>query len=531
MDIYIIISFINGTVAIIFGLFIFLKNWKNKINYTFFLLSTSFAVWSFSYCRWLSVITFSEALFWSKMLNFGATFIPIFYLHWILSILGITKEKKGILIFGYIITFFFAFFSFSSAYISSVAPVRDFLYWPQAGFLYVIFLILGYFGLVGYGIRELLRARKKTNNIEKIHQINYVILGSLFGFGGGATNFPLMFGVGIIPPIGQTFVVLFVVVFALATLRYHLFEIKIILTETLVFTMAFIIIFLFFLMPTIFLKALIGIIFILFCLFGYYLVRAIHQEVSQKEEAERISKMKTEFISIVSHQLRTPLASIRGYASMLKNGDYGFLSESAKTPINYIYESSVGMIKLVNGLLSISRLEKGKIELKIQNVSIDSLLKSCIEDVHLSAKEKGLLLKYKILEKKIPLIKADPEKLKQSFSNIINNAILYTLKGKVEILLSKEKNNVVIQIKDTGIGIDPEDQKKIFKSFSRGQSGTELYTQGTGLGLYVAKSFVEMHNGTVKVFSKGKDKGTTFTVKLPIKSTIKKQQEFNVIEK
>lgn len=530
MDIYIVISFINGVVAIIFGLFIFLKNWKNKINYTFFLLSASFAIWSFSYCRWLYVATSSEALFWSKMLNFGATFIPIFYLHWILSILGNTKEKKGVLIFGYIVTFLFAFFSFTPAYISSVAPVGGFSYWPQAGFLYVVFLILGYFGLVGYGMRELFRARKEAGSIEKIHQINYVILGSLFGFGGGATNFPLMFGIGIIPPVGQTFVVLFVVIFALATLRYHLFEIKIILTETLVFIMAFIIIFLFFLMPTTFLRLLISIIFVLFCLFGYYLVRAIHKEVSQKEEVERISKMKTEFISIVSHQLRTPLAAIRGYASMLKNGDYGSVPESAQVPINYIYESSVGMIKLVNGLLSISRLERGKIELKIQDVSVNDLLKSCIEDVQLSAKEKGLLLKYKVLEKNIPLIKADPEKLKQSFSNIINNAILYTFKGKVEVSLDKKWGDIIVQIKDTGVGIEAEDQKKVFKSFSRGKSGTELYTQGTGLGLYVAKSFIEMHNGVVSVFSKGKNKGSTFTIKLPIKSIIKKQQSFNIVE-
>ena len=530
MDIYIIISFINGLVALIFGFLIFSKNWKNKINYTFFLMSVSFAIWSFSYSRWLSVNTSTEALFWSKMLNFGATFIPIFYLHWILSILGITKEKKGILIFGYFITLFFSFFSFTPAYISSVAPVRDFLYWPQAGFLYVIFLVVGYFGLVGYGLKELLKARKNSDP-EKTHQINYVILGSLFGFGGGATNFPLMFGIGFVPPIGQLFVVLFVIIFALATLKYHLFEIKLILTELLVFIMAVIIIILFFLMPTQFLKILIGIIIILFSFFGYFLIRAIHEEVSQKEEAERISKMKTEFISIASHQLRTPLAAIRGYTSMLEDGDYGDLPTPAKTAIRYIHESSVGMIKLINSLLSISRLEKGQIELNLENISIEEIIKDCIKDFEFLAKEKGLTIIYNKPKINLPTIKGDAEKLKQSFSNIINNAVLYTLEGKIEVSLNKENNDIIIQIKDTGVGIDSEEQEKMFKSFSRGKGGTELYTQGTGLGLYVAKNFVEMHNGSISVYSEGKNKGSLFTIKLPIQSILDSRHKFNFTEK
>ncbi|MFA5177956.1 MAG: ATP-binding protein [Candidatus Paceibacterota bacterium] len=530
MDIYIIISFINGLVAIIFGFLIFSKNWKNKINYTFFLMSASFALWSFSYSRWLSVNTALEALFWSRMLNFGATFIPIFYLHWILSILGTTKEKKRILFFGYALTLIFSLFSFTPAYISSVAPVRDFPYWPQAGFLYVIFLVIGYFGLVGYGLKELIKA-KKNSDIEKTHQINYVFLGSILGFGGGATNFPLMFGIGLIPPVGQLFVVLFVIIFALATLKYHLFEIKLILTELLVFIMSIIIIVLFFLMPTTFLKILIGIIIILFCFFGYYLIRAIHDEVSQKEEAERISKMKTEFISIASHQLRTPLAAIRGYTSMLKDGDYGDLPDPAEKAINYIHESSVGMIKLVNSLLSISRLEKGQVELKFQDVSVDDLLKECIKDIRLVAEEKKLNLKYKILSKKIPLIKADPEKLKQSFSNIINNAVLYTVKGGVDVSLNKENNDIIVQIKDTGVGIEPEEQEKMFKSFSRGKGGAELYTQGTGLGLYVAKNFVEMHSGSISVFSEGKNKGSLFTIRLPIQAILDSRHKFNFTDK
>ncbi|MFA5013175.1 MAG: HAMP domain-containing sensor histidine kinase [Candidatus Paceibacterota bacterium] len=253
--------------------------------------------------------------------------------------------------------------------------------------------------------------------------------------------------------------------------------------------------------------------------------------MARKEEAERISQSKTEFISIASHQLRTPLAAIRGYASMLKDGDYGDFPDKAEVAVDYIYEASVRMIKLVNSLLSISRLEKGQIELKIQDVSIDDVLAECIKDIELVAEDKGLYLKYKKTKEKLPLIKGDPEKLKQSFSNIINNAVLYTPKGGVNIEAKKENENMIsVKIKDTGIGMDKEDFNKLFKSFSRGKGSAELYTQGTGLGLFVAKNFVEMHGGDLMAESAGKNKGSTFTINLPIKTDLQNKQDFALTE-
>ena len=526
MDFYIIFSFINGIVALLFGGYIFLKKWNNTTNITFLLMSISVAFWSLSYCEWLSMDTAPEALFWSRMLNLGATFIPIFYLHWVLSILNITKEKKRVLIFGYILTFFFFLFSFSPLYIKSVTLVSTFPFWPQAGSLYVAFLIFGYIGLTLYGLYELIKAKKFADG-EKKHQINYVILGSLFGFGGGATNFPLMFGIGLFPPIGQPLVIFYIIIFGLATLRYHLFELKIILAEILIALMAIILTVLFFFAPIGLLKFLVTIVLLLFLVFAYYFIRTIHQEVARKEEAERISKLKTEFISIVSHQLRTPLAAIRGYSDMMINEDYGPISKELEKPVNYIHDTSIEMIKLVNGLLSISRLEKGKIEIKVKEENILNLIQKCIDDVQLIAKEKNLYLKYTKPKIKYPLIKIDSEKIKQSLLNILNNAILYTIKGGITIKVSKNKSVVKLEIKDTGVGIEKEEIDKIFKSFSRGQKGIELYTQGTGLGLYVAKSFIDMHKGQIWCESDGKNTGTTFFIELPIKSSVVSSQDIS----
>ncbi len=269
--------------------------------------------------------------------------------------------------------------------------------------------------------------------------------------------------------------------------------------------------------------------FLLILTASFFLIKKNHEEVSRKEEIERVSRLKSEFISISSHQLRTPLGAIRGYSSMMLEGDYGKINEKMKEPIVYIHDASIRMIKLVNSLLDVSRLERGKMEFKVSpKVSINKIIEECVEDIALTAKEKGIYVKYK-KGKNIPLITADENKIKQAIHNLINNAVLYTEKGGITITVKrKNPNAILIQVKDTGIGIGRDDLAKIFRSFSRGTEATQIYTQGTGLGLFVAKNFIEMHNGKLKVSSEGVGKGSLFCVELPIKSYIEEKQDFNL---
>jgi signal transduction histidine kinase len=269
--------------------------------------------------------------------------------------------------------------------------------------------------------------------------------------------------------------------------------------------------------------------FALILLASFFLIKKNHEEVSKNEEIERVSKLKSEFISISSHQLRTPLGAIRGYSSMMLEGDYGKVGEKMREPLNYIHDASVRMIKLVNSLLDVSRLERGKLEFKISpNISISKILKECVEDIRLTAKEKGIYLKLEKSEK-LPMIRGDEDKIKQSLHNIINNAVLYTQEGGITISTRKKAGGkILVQIKDTGIGISKDDLSKIFKSFSRGTGASQIYTQGTGLGLFVAKNFIEMHNGRLFVSSEGVGKGSQFCIELPIRSNIEEKQDFSL---
>jgi signal transduction histidine kinase len=174
------------------------------------------------------------------------------------------------------------------------------------------------------------------------------------------------------------------------------------------------------------------------------------------------------------------------------------------------------MIKLVNDFLSVSRMETGKTVLKIKETSMNELINQVISDLELRAKERNLYVKYD-RPATDHIIGIDPGKIKEVLSNLIDNAIHYTEKGGITVSTKENNARTTILVSDTGAGMTPEEIDKIFESFSRGSAGNELNTQGSGLGLYIAKKFVELHNGKIWAVSEGKDKGSIFYVELPNK--------------
>ena len=235
------------------------------------------------------------------------------------------------------------------------------------------------------------------------------------------------------------------------------------------------------------------------------------------EELKKLDKAKSEFISIASHQLRTPLTVIKGYISMLKEKVYGELPEKVEKPLANIYTSNERLIKLVNDLLNVSRIEAGRMEMNLEKLPIEEIINSVAEELKNVVKEKNIYLKFEKPEKASPKISVDKEKIRQVIMNVIDNAIRYTEKGGVTINLKSQNSNLKIIVKDTGAGLTKYELSKMFESFSRGAAGTRLYTEGVGLGLYVARRFVEMHRGKIWAESKGKGKGSTFYIELPIK--------------
>jgi len=233
-------------------------------------------------------------------------------------------------------------------------------------------------------------------------------------------------------------------------------------------------------------------------------------------EVDRLSKAKSEFISIASHQLRTPLSAIKGYISMLVEGTYGKVSEKAKRPLANVYESNQRLINLVNNLLDISRLEAGRMELEPEAVQIEEVIEGVIQELKITAEQKKLELKWEKPTVPLPKVLLDKDKMRQVFLNLVQNAIKYTKEGSITIRQSVSNNKLLVVVQDTGEGMTKEDLGKLFETFSRGTIGVQIAAEGAGLGLYIARKFVEMHKGRVWAESEGEGKGSTFYVELAL---------------
>jgi len=231
-----------------------------------------------------------------------------------------------------------------------------------------------------------------------------------------------------------------------------------------------------------------------------------------------IERMKTEFVSISAHQLRTPLSAVKWTLKMILEGDLGKISKEQRTFLEKTYLSNERMINLINDLLNISRIEEGRFLYKIQKYDIVKLLERTIASLKEVALRKKLDFKFFKPEKRIPDAEVDIEKISLVFQNMIENAIHYTSPGGkvyVNIEYSPAEKKILFFVKDSGIGISKNQRARVFSKFFRGSNAIKLETEGTGLGLFIAKNIIEAHGGKIW-FKSQENKGTTFYFSLPI---------------
>lgn len=236
-----------------------------------------------------------------------------------------------------------------------------------------------------------------------------------------------------------------------------------------------------------------------------------------------VDRTKTEFISIASHQLRTPLSVVNWYAEMLLSGDVGKMTDLQLKYLKEIYIGNQRMTELVNSLLDVSRLELGTFVITPEPTDLIKIAQNVIDEQKIKINEKSIEFSHSFKDN-IPVIHADPKFLRIVMQNILSNAIKYTPNnGKVNMTISLyNKSNVLFKVSDTGFGIPKDQRDKIFTKFFRADNVRASSTEGTGLGLYIVKSVVENSGGKIW-FDPKKKKGTTFNVLLPIKPLTKKK--------
>lgn len=233
-------------------------------------------------------------------------------------------------------------------------------------------------------------------------------------------------------------------------------------------------------------------------------------------EVQNISKTKSEFISAVSHELRTPLTSIKGYASILIAGKLGDIPDLVKERLKKINIHSDNLVKLINELLDISRIESGRVEMKLTKCNLSDMLETIHDLLTPQMKDKNIQWSAQI-DEAIPEMLLDTSQADRIFINLIGNAIKFTPQGgTISVKAHLDNDIVTIEISDTGIGISSEDIARLFDEFYRVDNQINQNVKGTGLGLPLAKKIVEAHNGKMWITSKLKE-GTTFHFTLPVK--------------
>jgi signal transduction histidine kinase len=238
------------------------------------------------------------------------------------------------------------------------------------------------------------------------------------------------------------------------------------------------------------------------------------------EQLKILDKARAEFISIASHQLRTPPATIKWYLGAILDGDFGTLTEDLKAALQRTNVTNDSQIATIDDLLNASRIERGKLEFFFEENPLEPVVTTLVEQMQPLAQMKKMTIEYTKPSQVFPNIMMDKEKVRQVLNNMIDNAIKYSNSGAIGVSLAQEGENLVVKVKDNGKGIAPAELKSIFEKYMRGHDSV-THATGLGLGMYVAKVIIEQHNGKIWAESEGAGKGSTFCFSLPLHSAVR----------
>ena len=373
---------------------------------------------------------------------------------------------------------------------------------------------------------RLSKTKSENSRIKTIVTTATIAFLLIFSVSNALGDLTGLYEINLFGPIGM---VIFISMMAYAMVRYQVFNVKIFSTQALVVGVWVLVFAILFVQRFEYVRIIVAITLIIFTILGILLVRSVKREREQREKIEKLAadlqianehlkvldRQKSEFVSLASHQLRGPLTSIKGYVSLILEGDFGKISEQVKGALEKVQSSSKDLTILVSDYLDVTRIELGKMKYDFERIDMAKLITDTCNELKPTIENANLKFNFSYDKRKHYLAQADRNKIKQVITNLIDNSLKYTRKGSISINVDRIGNKIRFSITDTGVGIPKDAQTDLFQKFIRAGNANEQNVSGTGLGLFIARKILETHNGRIWVESEGQHKGATFFFEIP----------------
>ncbi len=513
-------------ISLFIGIFIFLKDRKALLSRLALLISITFSAWIINIIgQWINVYANNVHFFWQLTALFEtAVFcLTLYFVSVYLNNEDVQQKTKVVsaLIFLPILIALPTRFNIQYFDLAQCQGV--------VGYLWNYIYVLEALSVVLVAFMAFRKIKGQGLNGKKKSEVLLITSGAglfllIFFLSNVIGEATLNYQFNLVGPLGM---VLFMGLISYSIVKYKTFNLKVFSAQALIIALIFILGSMFFIRTAENIHIVLIPSFLLTIIAGIFLTKAVKREVAQRErleklthelesangQLEQLNEQKSQFLSFASHDLKSPINIIKQFASLIADGTYKEPAKIQET-IQKIKTNADRATSLVDDFLDIRKIEEGHMDYSFEVKDIVAFTRNAVEEYAPVAKaQKDLVLTF---ETKVPVtnVKIDQTRFRQVIQNLLSNSIKYTEKGWIKVLLTEEQKTVLIKVEDSGIGMEKELLPTLFEQFHRAP-GVAKKIQGTGLGLYISKQIVIAHGGDVWVESEGKDKGSTFYVRIP----------------
>ncbi len=515
--------------------FILILLWQNRrdpIINSLVVISAAFTLWSLTdLVLWATANPDHTMFFWSIIIHFELlVFIGAFYfIHYYMLHQPPRMYRELMILAAYLPIALFAHTELNLVAFDYTNCWREAIEGPLLAYVYTLELIIALYILI-FG---LFTAKKQKTSDER-KEFYLATAGTFFflfsfSFGNIIGSLEVDWELG---QYGLFAVPVFIGLLVYLIIKYKGINVKLFSTEALIVSIIVLISSILFVRRIENVHVITIVTILLVAVLGVLLIKSVKREIKQRERIEdlakslskantrlkELDKLKSEFVSVASHQMRSPLTAIRGYSSMILEGSFGPVPQKMREPLERIADSSAFMASSVEDYLSVSRIESGNMRYNNTDFNLATETEKVVDDLRRTAVKKGIALMFKNGLKKKGVVNADLGKTQQIIHNLVTNAIKYTPKGTITAYVHEDakQKTVYLDLIDTGIGMSEKTISNLFGKFVRAENAHTVNVNGTGLGLYIAREMAQKMSGDIVAMSEGEGKGSTFRFSLPL---------------